>query len=88
MKLITFFISKIKQTLTVRKSTFEIKAMLAQIHMRFCLPQQLFANKGFCTKTRLSNIFKTTNTKTLRSFQKARKGFYKDHESRCNGNLV
>ena len=29
--------------------------------LKFCLRQQLFAFKGFCMETRLSNIFKTTN---------------------------
>ena len=33
--------------------------------LNFWLHQQLFANKEFCTKTRLCIIFKTTNTKTL-----------------------
>ena len=32
---------------------------------KFCLLQQLLANRDFCTKTRLFNIFKTTKTKTL-----------------------
>ena len=53
MKLATIFISRAKQiyaqTLTVSESTFKIKVM----------------HTGFCTKTRLCNIFKTTNTKTL-----------------------
>ena len=32
---------------------------------KFCLHQQVFAKKNFCMKTRLCNIFKTTNTMTL-----------------------
>ena len=65
-----FFISKAKQiyakSLTTFRNIFKIKAVLP------CLRQELFANKDFCTKTILSNIFKTTNTKKLiRSFQKA-----------------
>ena len=69
MKLTTFFISKIKQiyakTLTALEIAFEIKPMLLGIFSNFCLRHQLFANKDFCMKTRLCNIFKTANTKTL-----------------------
>ena len=69
MKLRTFFISRTKQiyakAITVCESTFKIKAMSAWTLFEFCLRQQLFPNKNFCTKTRLCNIFKTKNTKTF-----------------------
>ena len=40
-----------------------------------------FANTNFCTKTRLCNIFKTTNTKTLiKSISETKTNFYKHHE--------
>ena len=57
MKL-TFFISRTKQI-------YQEKAILHLALFKFCLCQQLFANKDFCMKTRLGNIFKITNTKTL-----------------------
>ena len=63
------FISRNKQvhvkTSTVSESTFEIKICHLGHSSKFNLRQHLFANIGFCTKTRLCNIFKTTNTKTL-----------------------
>ena len=69
MKLITFFISRTKhiyaKTLTVSESTFKIKAKPPWKLFEISLHQQLFANKDFCTKMRLCNIFKTTNTKKL-----------------------
>ena len=59
MKLTTFFISKTKQiyakALIVPESTLTVKAMLPWI----------FANGYFCTKTKLCNIFRTTDTKML-----------------------
>ena len=67
MKLATFFISRTKQiyakTLAVSESAFKMKVMSAWI--LFELLQQLSAKKKTCMKTRLCNIFKTTNTKTL-----------------------
>ena len=55
MKLITFFISRTKQihakTLTVSESAFKMMVMSPWTHFsNFCLRQQLFANKDFCTK--------------------------------------
>ena len=72
MKLTSYFISKTKQiyakTLTVLESTFKMRAKLPWMLFEIWLCQQLFAKKDFCTKTRLCNIFKTTNIKTLIKF--------------------
>ena len=67
MKL-TIFILRTKQiyakTLTIPESTFKIKTMLLWTLFETLLTSAV-TNKGVSTKTRLSNIFKTTNAKTL-----------------------
>lgn len=49
----------------INKKMVKIKATSSGTLFHFCLPQQLFANKGVCMETRLGNIFKTTNILTL-----------------------
>ena len=53
------------KTLTAFESKSKIKAMSPRHLPRFRLRQQLFGNKDFSTKTRLRNIFKTTNIEVL-----------------------
>ena len=62
MKLITVFISKTKQIytkiLTVSENRFHFLTLLE-------LYVSSYLQTDFCTKTRLYNIFKTTNAKSL-----------------------
>ena len=63
MKLATFFIlSTVRiftKLLAISESSIKIKKRLFWTFSQFCLLQQLFANKSYCEKTLLSNIFKT-----------------------------
>ena len=69
MKLTMFFISKTEPiyatTLTVLYSTFKMKGILPRILFGILLTSAVIRKQRFCTKTRLRNIFKTTNTKKL-----------------------
>ena len=73
MQLKTIFISSTKyiyaKTLTVSERTFKIKAISHLGHFStFSLHRKLFADKGFCAKTRLCKISENTNTYTFIKF--------------------
>ena len=58
MKLVTFFISNIRQILRKFSDVFESYVTLDNF---FYFPQ-LFASKYFCMEARFSKVFKTANT--------------------------
>ena len=74
MKLTTLFISRAKQIcakpLTASQSEFKIKARQLGQFSEFSYVSSYLQKKNFCTKTRLSNIFKTLIKTILESLYK------------------
>ena len=69
MKLTTFFISITRcifsKQLPFSESLQKLRLGYIGPLSEFCFFKQLIANKEFCMKTRLCNIFKTANAVTL-----------------------
>ena len=69
MKLTTFFFQELsrftQKILTVSESTFKINTTSPLALFKILLTSAVICKQRFFTKTRLCNILKTTNSKTL-----------------------